>query len=259
MVVTTKTEKGTKGSNRDVTNETAVALFQNPIIQPADALRMLVDAASRTEDEERNRHDDGQGDYKETQTTGRASRHNSTTQRHGVGSPTIDPAIVHVQGGAVPPNDGALRGALQSWSALRFVRAGWFTAREGIAYIQYFYENLAPMTPISPPDFSSLDTHPKLLSEEPMLTVTMLTIASRYLRLSGAGGATRSCRLHDRLWDYLQNMISRMCWGQEQFGGGFCGAGLKPQSLEARKRGLRSLGTVERFVSSDTPRGENHS
>ena len=245
--MTVKTEKGAKGSNRDVTNETAVALFQNPIIQPADALRMLVDAASRTENEER-RLDDGNGENKDIQATGQAPGHNSTVQKHGAGSPTIDPAIVHIQGGVVPVNDIAFESALQSWSALRFVRAGWFTPREGIAYIQYFYENLAPITPISTPDFSSLDSHPKLLSEEPMLTVTMLTIASRYMRLSGAGGATRSSRLHDRLWDYLQGMISRMCWGQEQFGGGFCGAGLKPETLEVKRRGLRSLGTVERYV-----------
>ena len=247
--ISIKTEKATKGSNRDVTNETAAALFQGPIIQPADALRMLVDAASRTENEERNRQDDGNNQNKEFQMRGRASRHNSTTQRHGVGTPTIDPAIVHLQAGEVSSNEAALESAIQAWSALRFVRAGWFTPREGIAYIQYFYEHLAPLTPISTPDFSSLDSHSKLLSEEPMLTVTMLTITSRYMRLSGAGGTTRSSRLHDRLWDYLQGMVSRMCWGQEQFGGGFCGAGVKPETLEARRRGLRSLGTVERYLA----------
>ena len=55
--------------------------------------------------------------------------------------------------------------------------------------------------------------------------------------------------VHERLWSYLQNMITRMFWGQEQFGGGFCGAGMKklpPRS--AIKGGLRTVGTIESLL-----------
>ncbi|KAL8737274.1 MAG: hypothetical protein Q9181_001828 [Wetmoreana brouardii] len=53
--------------------------------------------------------------------------------------------------------------------------------------------------------------------------------------------------VHERLWSYLQNMITRMFWGQEQFGGGFCGAGSrKPKS--SVKGGLRTLGTIESLL-----------
>lgn len=42
-------------------------------------------------------------------------------------------------------------------------------------------------------------------------------------------------------------MITRMFWGQEQFGGGFCGAGSrKPKSTV--KGGLRTLGTIESLL-----------
>lgn len=44
-------------------------------------------------------------------------------------------------------------------------------------------------------------------------------------------------------------MITRMFWGQEQFGGGFCGAGMKklpPRS--AIKGGLRTMGTIESLL-----------
>jgi len=41
-----------------------------------------------------------------------------------------------------------------------------------------FYEYLAPLTPISPPDFRQLATISNLLSEEPLLTVTILYIVT---------------------------------------------------------------------------------
>lgn len=74
--------------------------------------------------------------------------------------------------------------------------------------------------------------------------VTILTIASRYKILEGPGGQTRSFMIHERLWNHLQNLITRMFWGQEQFGGGLSGAGSRSG---VQKEGLRSLGTIERY------------
>lgn len=122
------------------------------------------------------------------------------------------------------------------------------TAEEAVAYIDYFYEHLAPLTPIAPPDFHSPSSHPKLLTEEPMLTVTLLTITSRFMKLRGPAAQSRSFIIHEKLWMYLQGMITRMFWGQEQFGGGFCGAGSvgKETPFGTIRGGLRSLGTIER-------------
>ncbi|KAL8952781.1 MAG: hypothetical protein Q9222_001328 [Ikaeria aurantiellina] len=53
--------------------------------------------------------------------------------------------------------------------------------------------------------------------------------------------------VHERLWSYLQNMITRMFWGQEQFGGGFCGAGTR-RPKPVVKGGLRTLGTIESLL-----------
>lgn len=113
------------------------------------------------------------------------------------------------------------------------------------------------MTPITPPDFRFAATHARLLQDEPMLTVVLLTISSRYSALAGPGDKSRSFLVHERLWTYLQSVISRMFWGQEQFGGGFCGAGgprKHPQTtLPALKDTLKtgslgSIGTIERCV-----------
>lgn len=75
--------------------------------------------------------------------------------------------------------------ALKAWARFRFVRAGWFTSAEAIAYIEYYYQYLSPLSPISPPTFRDPGTHVTLLTEEPILTITLLTIATRYMKLTG--------------------------------------------------------------------------
>ena len=165
--------------------------------------------------------------------------------------PDVDPA------GPMPraaPNADAVK----AWSRFRFVRAGWFSAREAIDYIDYYYEYLSPLTPISPPTFQNPDSHITLLSDEPILTVTLLTIASRYRRLPGPGGHCRSHAIHEKLWTYLRGMIERCFWGQESFGGG----GMpQPQPVPReedpsstapwrglRRGSLRTLGTIESLM-----------
>ncbi|KAJ4983257.1 Transcriptional activator ARO80 [Stagonosporopsis vannaccii] len=152
-----------------------------------------------------------------------------------------------------PPNEAAFSEAITAWTRFRFVRAGWLTAKEAIAYIDYFYAYLSPLTPIVVPDYRDHAYHGKLLKEEPMLVITLLTIASRYSQPSGhtnAGAASRAYLIHEKLWKYLQGMIDRMIFGQEQFGGGFCGAGQQPGSdvNPLSRKGLRTLGTVESLM-----------
>ncbi|KAI0019037.1 hypothetical protein F4780DRAFT_771477 [Xylariomycetidae sp. FL0641] len=145
--------------------------------------------------------------------------------------------------------------ALVAWSRFRFVRAGWFTKEEAIRYIVYYYEYLSPMTPISPPTFRSPSSHITLLTEEPILAVTLLTIASRYYNIRSTGGHCRSHAIHEELWRYLRRMIERCLWGQEAFGGGFCGSGADDSQTSStapwrglRKGSLRTLGTIESLM-----------
>ncbi|KXL48473.1 MAG: hypothetical protein FE78DRAFT_87181 [Acidomyces sp. 'richmondensis'] len=144
----------------------------------------------------------------------------------------------------------AYNSALKAWSRFRFVRAGWFTAKEGIDYVIYFYKYLSPLTPVALPDFSPCDTHEQLLTQEPMLAITILLISSRHMKLDGPGAQSRPYAIHDKLWKYLAGMINRLVWGQEQFGGGFCGAGAEPAAdvNPLSRKGLRTLGTVESLV-----------
>lgn len=160
-------------------------------------------------------------------------------------APTGAPAIER------PPVDpNAYAAAIKAWSRFRFVRAGWFTAKEAIDYVDYFYQHLSPLTPIVLPDFRTYDSHEKLLTNEPMLTITILLISSRHMKLEGPGSVSRPHSIHEKLWNYLSGMIHRIVWGQEQFGGGFCGAGAEPgcDVNPLSRKGLRTLGTVESLV-----------
>lgn len=93
--------------------------------------------------------------------------------------------------------------------------------------------------------------------------MTLLTIASRYRQMAGAGGHCRSHAIHEQLWNYLRGMIERCLWGQEAFGGGFCGSGGSAVGLSMveetnssstapwrgmRKGSLRTLGTIESLM-----------
>ncbi|KAI9818267.1 MAG: hypothetical protein M1832_004483 [Thelocarpon impressellum] len=117
---------------------------------------------------------------------------------------------------------------------------------------------MVPLTPVLPPTYHSPSTHPKLLTEEPILTITLLTISSRYMQLTGRGGRSRSYAIHEKLWTYLRGMIERMVWGQEQFGSGAGGSAASDEAETQtsstapwrglKKGSLRTLGTVESLM-----------
>jgi hypothetical protein len=74
--------------------------------------------------------------------------------------------------------------------------------------------------------------------------------------MPGAGGHCRSHAIHEQLWTYLRGMVERCLWGQEAFGGGFCGSGAAEGEQTSstapwrglRKGSLRTLGTVESLM-----------
>lgn len=134
--------KSEVGQDQEVTNETAAALFQSPINIPGDALHLLLNASGQSEDLQR----------RDTASHGRSSTARSA-QRPGPmqgNYHTAKPDSFNAHPGQQYPShiDPAIAGdrpehcktpvpkeTLEVWSRLRFVRAGWFTAREGILYI----------------------------------------------------------------------------------------------------------------------------
>ncbi|KAF3215884.1 hypothetical protein TWF192_010976 [Orbilia oligospora] len=113
------------------------------------------------------------------------------------------------------PED-AIAVSLKAWAKYRFVIAGWFTPQEALLYMTYFYNHMAPMSPIFTGYYSDPSTHDELVQTEPVLATTLLTLASRYCLLPGAGGLSRSYAIHDKLWRNLQSLFQRLMWGSEK-------------------------------------------
>ncbi|TIA11416.1 hypothetical protein D6C80_07512 [Aureobasidium pullulans] len=164
---------------------------------------------------------------------------------------SIDPAIMQQPPSTARPSSSAdYASAYAAWARFRFVRNGWFTTKEGMEYIEYFYTYMSPLTPIALPDYRGPDKHAALLENEPMLAVTMLMIASRYMTLSGPGAQSRSHAIHSRLWPFVQRMIDRIVWGRE-----LSGTTLHPDETQPgcdvnplSRKGLLTLGTVESLL-----------
>ena len=118
----TPTARMDDGQDQEVTNETAAALFQSPINSPGDALHLLLQASGQSGDIQR--HESiNRGQFKTE-----SQKPRQTTQ-----TINIDPAIT----GEGLRHDGSrtARDCLNVYARLRFVRAGWFTAREALSYI----------------------------------------------------------------------------------------------------------------------------
>ncbi|KAG9592826.1 hypothetical protein KCU77_g9231, partial [Aureobasidium melanogenum] len=164
---------------------------------------------------------------------------------------SIDPAIMQQPPSTARPSSSAdYASAYAAWTRFRFVRNGWFTVKEGMDYIEYFYTYMSPLTPIALPDYRGPDKHGALLENEPMLAVTMLMIASRYMTLSGPGAQSRSHSIHARLWPFVQRIIDRIVWGRE-----LSGTTLHPDETQPgcdvnplSRKGLLTLGTVESLL-----------
>lgn len=249
-------------------NDKSTAVLQTgEIYSGHDALNLLFEAAGRNGDIEHHRTGSasslhrpsllGQGSTPGSQTnfaSPQTATHARNNSRATLAEPSVEPPITQPSTSLPePPNELSFADAIRAWSKFRFVRAGWMTAKEAVRYIDYFYTYLSPLTPIVVPDYRDHALHAKLLKEEPMLVITLLTIATRFRTTDfpqGPGAVSRSYLIHEKLWKYLQGMIDRMIFGQEQFGGGFCGAGQQPGSdvNPLSRKGLRTLGTVESLM-----------
>ncbi|RAH65768.1 Zn(II)2Cys6 transcription factor domain-containing protein [Aspergillus aculeatinus CBS 121060] len=264
-------------------NRTAVELLSPAISNSHDALHLLSEAAGRTEDLNRQSLENRYGARQSVSsfnspmspltqagTPRSAGGSLSRPQRSGtvpVGGGYYQAGGAGVMDGAQHPDgrgqadatenapDPGFVDAVRAWSRLRFVRAGWLSVEEAMAYVAYYYEHLAPLSPIVIPDFSHPSTHRSLLTDEPVLAVAILTTASRHMKPKGDGAYTRAFYIHDRLWSYLRGMIERLFWGQEKFDNNGMGISrprsfdLAPTSAKVNHKGnLRSLGTIEALL-----------
>ncbi|CAI7585970.1 unnamed protein product [Penicillium glandicola] len=169
-------------------------------------------------------------------------------------NPTNSPLENHTD---ISTNNKDTNAALRAWSTLRFVRGGLFTAEEALDMVDYFYNFQSGFSPVVPECFRDHSQHATLIEQEPILTITILMIGSRYRKWTGPAAVARSYIVHDRVWRYLQRMISRLFWSEDLFVGEFpslkdpflgSGKAPRPAYTDSWSHGFRTLGTCEALL-----------
>lgn len=121
---------------------------------------------------------------------------------------------------------------LKIWTSCRYVQMGWFSAREAVTYVDLFFKNCSPLSPILSDFYANHANHYSLIALDPFLCVTILMVSSRYNILPGVGGASRGYFVHDRLWEQCQRFIMKVMLGQ-----------VKPSKAQTR-----TIGSIEALL-----------
>ncbi|KAJ6160200.1 hypothetical protein N7497_004737 [Penicillium chrysogenum] len=165
-------------NNRHRSNSTlASSMMRTVVTSGNDALNILFEAATAQED-------NSPGNSSESP-AGPPSIGPSTHDRTpGNYDSAFEPVtrVIH----PVKLSD-ATQDTLNVWEACRFVKMGWFTAREAVTFIDLFYKNMSCLSPILTDFYANHRYHYWLVTREPVLCSTILMISSRYHVLPGAG------------------------------------------------------------------------
>ncbi|EED23102.1 C6 transcription factor, putative [Talaromyces stipitatus ATCC 10500] len=204
-------------------NQLTNSLMRHVVSSGNDALNLLFEAAAHT-------------NSRSAEMT--PERQPGVGSGHGISSvlsQSLPQATVTGTSPAAPPpieiskTDPSL---LSVWESFRVVKLGWFTAKEAVTFVDKFFENLSPLSPILTEFYRRHENHHILVTHEYFLCCTILMISSRYHVLPGIGGASRSFFIHNKLWTHCQNLIMRLMLGQER----------------SSRGSIRTLGTIEALL-----------
>ncbi|KAK0104577.1 hypothetical protein ONS95_004863 [Cadophora gregata] len=216
------------GSRRNLTDNVIHTL----VSKPNDALALLFEAAERQDPSALNSRgqslEPSQNLQRNTDNSLAHGETGSNPTGHANAIPTPHSTVTSPAQALTDPSNEMI----ELWKKYRFVREGWLTAREAVLYVDLFFRNLSPLSPILLDYFSNHENHPALISSEPMLCTTILTISSRYHVLHGEGGMLRSDDIHRKFWLYWKTLFMRVMYGEDS----------------GPNASTRSIGTIESLL-----------
>ncbi|RAL12624.1 uncharacterized protein BO97DRAFT_477671 [Aspergillus homomorphus CBS 101889] len=110
---------------------------------------------------------------------------------------------------ARPSNGGLWTG----WKQFFLVKRGIVRAEEVVEYLNFYFSMLWHLFPIIPQHYAAPDRYVALATAEPVLTIALVALASRYHTLSEYNGIARSERVHWRTWTWVQKLFQSAMWG----------------------------------------------
>ncbi|KAL2129401.1 hypothetical protein VTI74DRAFT_7845 [Chaetomium olivicolor] len=99
------------------------------------------------------------------------------------------------------------------WDNFILIRRGVLTKSEAAEYLDFYFDVIWSLRPVVHPFYRDKRRYGLLLAEEPLLSMTLLTLASRYHMLSGSHGEIRTERIHWQAWKFLRRYLHSALWG----------------------------------------------
>jgi hypothetical protein len=99
------------------------------------------------------------------------------------------------------------------WKQFFLVKRGIVRADEAVEYLDFYFSVLWHLFPVVPQYYASPDRYTALAATEPVLTVALIALSSRYHILGGYNGTARSERVHWRTWPWVQKLFQSSMWG----------------------------------------------
>ncbi|GAD96298.1 fungal Zn binuclear cluster domain containing protein [Paecilomyces variotii No. 5] len=134
--------------------------------------------------------------------------HNQSSSRHRI---TSEPWLTIRYPLSLPSQE-----TLDLWSSWLFVKSRLITAQEAVTYVDLFFENMNPLSPVLHDYYRDHAKHPELINREPVLCCTIIALSARYHLLAGDGGVIRGFYIHDRMWTYCQTLFHRLVWNKRR-------------------------------------------
>ncbi|KAH8199415.1 hypothetical protein TruAng_006410 [Truncatella angustata] len=212
------------GSSKGLTN----AMMRTVVSNENDALNILFEAAQHEAEIQSDRGSVG----RENDDVSQASRMVGIMAEAAVAHQTPNFSTIFSQPNELTTLSSPVPDVVRIWNAYRFVVMGWFSAEEAVTLVDAFFRNMSPLSPVLDEFYADHANHYHLITREPMLCCMILTISSRYHTLPAIGGQSRGHLMHQRLWEYCQNLLLRLMLGQEK----------------SSKAKTRTLGAVEALL-----------
>lgn len=100
-----------------------------------------------------------------------------------------------------------------AWERFILVRKGVLTRAEVVEYLDFYFNVMWSLRPVVHPFYRDRSRYALLAAEEPLLSISLVTLSSRYYSLSGSHGEIRSERIHWQAWKFLRKYLQSALWG----------------------------------------------